>query len=41
MGEKRFGNPGATPAVSANGTRDGIVWLIENKAWNDYGNCLR
>jgi len=34
MGAQRFGNPGATPAVSANGTRDGIVWLIETKAWN-------
>jgi len=34
MGTQRFGNPGATPAVSANGTRNGIVWLIETKAWN-------
>jgi len=34
MSEKRFGNPGATPAISANGTRNGIVWLIETKAWN-------
>ena len=34
LGAKRFGNPGATPAVSSNGTRNGIVWLIETKAWN-------
>jgi hypothetical protein len=32
----RFGNPGATPAVSANGNKNGIVWLIETKAWNDF-----
>jgi hypothetical protein len=34
IGEQRFGNPGATPAISASGTRNGIVWLIETKAWN-------
>jgi hypothetical protein len=34
MSDQRFGNPGATPAISANGIRDGIVWLIETKAWN-------
>jgi hypothetical protein len=33
-GTQRFGNPGATPAISANGQRDGIVWLIETKTWN-------
>jgi hypothetical protein len=33
-----LGNPGATPAISANGTRDGIVWLLETKVWNDYGS---
>ena len=33
-GQQRFGNPGATPAISANGAKDGIVWLIETKAWN-------
>ncbi len=26
--------PGATPAVSANNKRDGIVWFIETKIWN-------
>jgi hypothetical protein len=24
----------ATPAVSANGARDGIVWVVSSKAWN-------
>jgi hypothetical protein len=31
----RFGNPGATPAISANGDSNGIVWLIETKGWRD------
>jgi len=34
MSVQRFGNPGATPAISANGTSNGIVWLIETKTWN-------
>jgi hypothetical protein len=34
MSVQRFGNPGATPAISANGIRNGIVWLIETKTWN-------
>jgi len=34
MSLQRFANPGATPAVSANGTSNGIVWLIETKTWN-------
>ncbi|MCU1234225.1 MAG: hypothetical protein JWP63_2192, partial [Candidatus Solibacter sp.] len=34
IGTQQFGNPGATPAISANGPRNGIVWLIETKAWN-------
>jgi hypothetical protein len=37
-GTHLFGNPGATPTVSADGTRNGIVWLIETKAWNDFGS---
>lgn len=30
----RFENPGATPAVSANGTRDAVVWAIATRTWN-------
>jgi hypothetical protein len=37
-GTQRFANPGAGPVVSANGTRDAIVWLIETKVWNDYAS---
>jgi hypothetical protein len=36
--QQRFVNPGAGPVVSANGTRDAIVWLIETKVWNDYAS---
>jgi outer membrane protein assembly factor BamB len=34
MGKQRFLNSGSTPAISADGTRNGIVWLIETKEWN-------
>jgi hypothetical protein len=30
----KFANPGATPSVSANGSKDGIVWAIATKTWN-------
>jgi hypothetical protein len=30
----RFDNPGATPSISANGTKDAIVWAIATKTWN-------
>jgi hypothetical protein len=30
----KFANPGATPTVSANGNKDGIVWVIATKTWN-------
>jgi outer membrane protein assembly factor BamB len=39
-GSQRFANPGATPAVSANGARNGIVWLIETKVWNDFSDRI-
>jgi hypothetical protein len=29
-----FENPGATPTVSANGSKDAIVWAIATKTWN-------
>lgn len=30
----RFMNPGATPAVSADGTKNAIVWVVATKTWN-------
>ena len=30
----RFDNPGATPSISANGTKDAIVWAVATKTWN-------
>jgi len=31
---KKFENPGATPSVSADGNKNGIVWAIATKTWN-------
>jgi hypothetical protein len=31
QGNQRFRNPGAIPVVSANGARDGIVWVVRTK----------
>ena len=33
-GGPKFTDPGATPTISANGTKDGIVWVIATKTWN-------
>jgi hypothetical protein len=33
-GVQRFANAGANPTVSADGARNGIVWLVESKTWN-------
>jgi hypothetical protein len=30
----KFTDPGATPTISANNTKDGIVWVIGSKTWN-------
>lgn len=29
-----FTDPGATPTISANGAKDGIVWVIATRTWN-------
>jgi len=34
-GATRFFDSGATPAVSANGSKDGIVWAVSSKNWNE------
>jgi len=35
---EKFKNPGATPSVSANGTKNAIVWAISTKTWNGPDN---
>lgn len=32
-GTTKFIDPGAVPTVSANGTKDGIVWVVQTKGW--------
>ena len=32
-GTTKIDDPGATPSISANGRKDGIVWVIETKGW--------
>jgi len=34
QGSHRFTDPGATPTISAHGSTDGIVWVVETKTWN-------
>ena len=33
QGAAKFIDPGATPTVSANGRRNGIVWVLRSKGW--------
>jgi hypothetical protein len=33
QGTFHFNDPGAVPVVSANGTRDGVVWLVLSRGW--------
>lgn len=30
----QFSDPGATPAISANGAQNGIVWVLSSKTWD-------
>jgi hypothetical protein len=32
-GRNKIVDPGATPSISANGAKDGIVWVLETKGW--------
>ena len=34
-GPTKFLDSGATPAVSANGSKDGVVWAVSSKNWNE------
>ena len=35
-----FTDPGATPTVSANQSKDGIVWVVQTKTWNARGSGI-
>jgi len=35
-----FTDPGATPTVSANGSKNGIVWVVQTKTWNARGSGI-
>jgi hypothetical protein len=35
-----FGFPGPTPAVSSNGTSNGVVWIIETDNYSNGGNAI-
>jgi len=37
---EQFDFPGPTPAVSSNGTANGIVWIIETDNYNNGGNAV-
>ena len=36
QGTQEFSDPGAIPAVSSNGTKDGIVWVVLTKGWQEH-----
>lgn len=35
---RKFANPGATPSISADGNKNGLVWAISTKVWNGPDN---
>jgi hypothetical protein len=35
--KQRSSFSGGTPTISANGDRDGVVWIVETRAWNQGG----
>ncbi len=37
---EHFAFPGPTPAISSNGTSNGIVWIIETDNYNNGGNAI-
>ena len=37
--ETVFDNPGATPTISADGTKNAIVWAVATKTWNGPGRA--
>jgi uncharacterized repeat protein (TIGR03806 family) len=40
QGSYAYNYPGATPAVSASGTNNGIVWTVESAAWSSSGPAV-
>ena len=40
LGPDNFGYPGATPSISADGTNNGIVWIVENDRFRNNGLAI-
>jgi hypothetical protein len=40
LGQIGYGFPGSTPSISANGTKNGIVWTLDNVGWFDSGPAI-